>query len=289
MECGQANRSRTVKARRTPKRKTFNTEPQPATPLVDSEKRQKHVTAQLVTKKDVNAMDRYVHEYIGRWEHEAVVMADLQKVAKGITSSSSRNSRMLGWCVELRRFIVAYGIHRTFKGLSKSNTTPLAPIVRHIQRRWASGELQQRQGDARFIVREVEALADVCKAAGFARNLSFATKALNMLGLRVPIFSSECVAFLRLPRAVSYDAFHTAWTAQYMESCDALKSAAAKHASTLLPWSGEDIKRPRTNGTNLRRPSATFREGRSDIEAAAAWLSVRALDVRMLREGGPMR
>ncbi len=207
--------------------------------------------------------DGDVREYLARWETEAPVMVGLRRLADGKASGGSASGMLQKCCMDLRDFIVAYGVHRTFKGLQKNNTAPLAPIVSHIQRRWASGELHRCQSDAAFVVQEVDALADVCKAAGYSRNLSFASKALNMLGLQVPLFSSECVAFLRLPRAASYTVFHAAWSAHYAEQREALESAAARHASSLSPWPGGS--------------------------SASAWLSVRALDVRMLREGGPMR
>eukprot|EP01043_Picozoa_sp_COSAG02_P047668 COSAG02_NODE_4592_length_5182_cov_4.487901_6_plen_221_part_00 len=209
--------------------------------------------------------DGDVREYLTRWETEAPIMAGLRRLADG-KASGSASGVLQKCCVDLRDFIVAYGVHRTFKGLHKNNTAPLAPIVSHIQRRWASGELHRCQSDAAFVVQEVDALADVCKAAGYSRNLSFASKALNMLGLQVPLFSSECVAFLRLPRAASYAVFHAAWSAQYAEQREALESAAARYASSLLPWLGGSTE-----------------------QEATAWLRVRAFDVRMLREGGPMR
>lgn len=219
-------------------------------------------------------------------------MANLRRLADGdrhTLVSGSGTSEPQNWCAQLRAFIVAYGVHRTFKGLQQNNTAPLAPIVRHIQRRWASGELHRQQRDAEFVVREVEALADACKVAGFSRNLSFASKALNMLGLQVPLFSSECLAFLRLPRAVSYAAFHAAWSAQYAVCHEALESAATRHATALSPWPGADSNKIPTKSARARVCGEAGGERRSELGDAAAWLCVRALDVRMLREGGPMR
>ena len=256
--------------------------PPPQTP-VNEVKRQKRAT-----EASNDDADGDVREYLRRWESEAAVMANLRQVAAGQTSGSGTSETQY-WCAQLRAFIVAYGVHRTFKGLQKNNTAPLAPIVRHIQRRWASGELHCRQSDPGFVVREVEALADICKAAGFARNLSFASKVLNMLGLQVPIFSSECLAFLRLPRAVSYAAFHNAWSAQYAVCREALESAATRHASALSPWPGAASNNLSKKRARAHLSREAVGEHNSELGASAAWLCVRALDVRMLREGGPMR
>eukprot|EP01046_Picozoa_sp_COSAG06_P026490 COSAG06_NODE_2280_length_7182_cov_10.552167_2_plen_309_part_00 len=226
-------------------------------------------SAAAAAAADVDAL-----EYAQRWEKaEAKVMADLRNLAAG-PQPKRGSSAETACCAQLRGFICAYGTARTFRGLRADNVAPLAPIVRHIQRRWASGELQRRQSEPAFVVGEVEALADVCKAAGFARNLSFASKTLNMLGLwPVALFSSECVAFLRLPKAVGYGAFHEAWTAEYAKRHEALEAAAAKHAAALSPWpaGGAQGKYKGAGGT------------------ADAWLAIRALDIRMLKDGGPMR
>jgi hypothetical protein len=264
---GEMGKRRTPPA--TPDQSTFRT---PAKRTKRAEIHHPHHAAAAATAAaaaaDVDAL-----EYAQRWDKaEAKVMADLRNLAAGPQPKRGSSAEM-ECCSQLRGFICAYGTARTFRGLRADNVAPLAPIVRHIQRRWASGELPRRQSEPAFVVGEVEALADVCKAAGFARNLSFASKTLNMLGLRVALFSSECVAFLRLPKAVGYGAFHEAWTAEYAKRHEALEAAAAKHAAALSPWpaGGAQGKYKGTGGT------------------ADAWLAIRALDIRMLKDGGPMR
>jgi hypothetical protein len=253
-----------------------------------SAKRQKRPTRARVpppTGLGNSVAEGDVRAYLARWENEASVMAALRQLAEGKASGGSASSMLQKYCADLRGFIVAYGVHRTFKGLQQNNTAPLAPIVSHIQRRWASRELHRCQSDAAFAVQEVDALADVCKAAGFSRNLSFASKALNMLGLPVPLFSSECVAFLRLPRAASYAAFHAAWSAQYAKHREALETAATRHASSLSPWPGGSSK----TAMSAKMSVAVADGSSTNLGEVSAWLCVRALDVRMLREGGPMR
>ena len=64
-------------------------------------------------------------------------------------------------CRHLREFICAYGVARTFAGLSKDSVQRLSPIITH---------LKERRRDA-SIVEQVDALADATQAAGFHRNL----------------------------------------------------------------------------------------------------------------------
>jgi hypothetical protein len=133
-------------------------------------------------------------------------------------------------CLGLRQFIKAIGT-RAFKGMREDKLAyDLAPIVRHMQQRWNDGALQSMSEPA-DVTREVEALADACKAAGFSRSLSFASKTLNLLGLPVPLFSSEKSAmFLGLPKGLSsYGRFLDAWTTEYAKVRFQYEAAAATH------------------------------------------------------------
>lgn len=245
---------------------------EPATPAKTKRRRQLSPTAAAVsaeteTEDDAGTdADTDVLGYLQRWSTEQKTMGKLKSLAAGQIEPRSEGTAAahqadvdeLEFCMQMREFITAYGVPRTFKGMRVDNVLPLLPLVTHLQRRWASGELE-RQQDGALVVLEVEALADVCKAAGYARNLSFASKCLNMLGLRVPLFSSECLAYLQLPRTCGFERFHEAWMGEFSQRREALEAAAVRHA-----------------------------EG-YECSMNGVWLAMRALDVRMLAVGGPMR
>ena len=159
---------------------------QPATPA----KRRK-VARVAATRTNCSCTARPdVRTYLERSGGEKQVMASLRSLAAGELETELES------CERLRDFIRAYGVPRTFKGMREDNVLPLAPVVRHLQHRWAELQSLPHGDDSTAIIREVDALADVCKAAGFARNTSFASKALNVLGVPLPLFSSECLAYL---------------------------------------------------------------------------------------------
>jgi hypothetical protein len=185
----------------------------------------------------------------GRQEAEAHVLMYLQRFRcpdqdGGQTMCQNEEHIMLGLhrvvfaevdhfkecCLGLRQFIKAIGT-RAFKGMREDKLAyDLAPIVRHLQQRWNDGALHSMSEPA-DVTREVEALADACKAAGFSRSLGFASKTLNFLGLPVPLFSSEKSAvFLGLPKGLSsYGRFLDAWTTEYAKVRCQYEAAAARH------------------------------------------------------------
>lgn len=222
-------------------------------PVASPPAKRRDVRAQ--TPRKLPAADRSAEEdvltYVSRFRNtEASIMTDLRLVACGRGASPQ-------CCALLRDFIRAYGVVRCFAGMNERNVAILAPLVRHLQARWP--RLQQRL-EPSVVVSEVEALADACKAAGFNRNVSFASKALNMLGLPVPIYSSECSAFLGL-RGPSYGALHEAWTAEYAGRRRAYEAAAAR----------------------------LIGRGGLESQLGAEWFAVRGFDVHLLEVGGPMR
>lgn len=164
---------------------------------------------------------------------------------------------------ELRQFIIAYGAVRTFAGLRADRLDGLSPITSHLRSRWAA---LRSAGPAlpsgQVVVREVDDLAEACILGGFHRNLSFASKALAMLGLEVPIYSSEGKAFLGLPAAVSYGAFFDAWTAAYAPRRAAYEAAATAHLAV---------------------------DAGLEHELGVAWFAMRGFDVHLMAVGGPMR
>ena len=118
------------------------------------------------------------------------IMTDLlDAVSAAVPTAKMREAEIRQACTALRTFIVAYGVPRTFPGLSAETVLRLAPVASHLRSR--QGSLGSGDFDA---ADEVEALAAACKAAGFTYARSFASKAWCMLGVAVPIYSSEGVA-----------------------------------------------------------------------------------------------
>jgi hypothetical protein len=162
-------------------------------------------------------------------------------------------------CSCLREFLVAYGVSRTFAGLSEEKVERLAPIVAHL--RTHALALQAMQGENE-IVSAVDALVDSCLGAGFSRNISFASKALNMLGQPVPIYSTEAHAYLALKGSPPYATFYNAWMETYSREGAAFEAAAER----LL-----DRRCPLETGLLCK------------------WFAMRGLDEKMMDVGGPLR
>lgn len=158
-------------------------------------KRREHPEPPTTTKKSkfatktANAPESDVAEYLARFrnEHDGTNArgGGYQTKTDGAIMDGLRGALREGVpmpeaCRCLKEFISAYGVSRTFPGVTEECTWHrLEPVVTHLR----TADLHA--GDA------VDALADACNAAGFCRNVSFATKCLNMLGREVPIYSSE--------------------------------------------------------------------------------------------------
>ena len=160
------------------------------------------------------------HTAVGGADTEAEVLNYLGRFRSGASSSGEQALVVLLRGVasgrhgngELRQFIIAYGAVRTFAGLRAERLDGLSPITGHLRARWASSLRAAAPAlPSGQVVQEVEGLAEACREGGFHYNLSFASKALAMLGYEVPIYSSEAKAYLGLPAAVSYGAFFEAW------------------------------------------------------------------------------
>lgn len=162
-------------------------------------------------------------------------------------------------CSYLREFLVAYGVSRTFAGLSEEKVERLAPIVTHLQAHTSALQAMQHECE---IVFAVEALTDSCQGAGFSKNISFASKALNMLGAPVPIYSSEAHAYLGLRGIPPYAVFYKAWMEAYAGEGAAFEAAAERLLDRRCPIE-----------TRLR----------------CKWFAMRGLDVKMMEVGGPLR
>ena len=126
---------------------------------------------------------------------------------------------------------------------------------------------------------EVEALADACKAAGFGRNLSFASKAINMLGQPAPLFSSECTAFLQLKGGASggYDQYCKKWRAAFEVRAIEYRAAATEQLA------GSAYRAGAADGAAQRAASKLA------VQLGHEWFAIRGFDVHLLAVGGPMR
>lgn len=223
-----------------------------------------------------NRAEEYVLEYFSRFryvnEHnargggsqtktDAQIMAELQ----AFSGDLDRSDLLEQSCEALRRFLIAYGVSRTFSGLSARNCQCLAPIVRHLQLR------QEAWRAVSFdAVTEVLDLAETCVKAGFNRNMSFASKCLCMLGHAVPIYSSEGVAYLNhfgtSGGVKGYAAYCEAWLAAYCHERLGYEAAAARHLAN-APVITEKLEQ----------------------RLGVAWFAMRGYDVKMMAEGGPLR
>jgi len=189
---------------------------------------------------------------------DATIMRNLCAIASGDEPNS---------CGALRMFAIAYGVSRTFPGLSEHNVAFLTPIVEHLKERWPTLQGIRRAPSEDDISREVDALADVCQRVVGRANLSFASKCLNMLGLPVPIFSSEGKAYLGFKWKKSdvlseYASFCRLWFASYAEQQPQYEAHAAKQ---------------------IRR------DDELEARLGPKWFAMRGFDVTLMRVGGPMR
>jgi hypothetical protein len=189
---------------------------------------------------------------------DGMIMAKLRQAV--IDSSMHRAEA----CSALRSFIIAYGVSRTFAGLREDNAAvKLAPLLSHLRKRWPILQQLEHPDD---IVREVDDLTQVCFDAGFNRNISFATKALCMLSLPVPIYSSEGKAYLRLSASAPFKEYQAAWMAKYFEERAEYEAAAAECMPQIAQATPSGMPVP-----------------------SAEWFGMRGLDIHMLAVGGPMR
>ena len=184
-----------------------------------------------------------VAEYLERYRNgDATIMDGVRKVVDAKLNMSDA-------CCRMRKFLVDYGVSRTFAGLREDTANVLAPIVMHLR----STDLDA--SDA------VDRLADACKAAGFHRNLSFASKFVNMLGRPVPLYSSEAKAYLRVRPQQAYDEYAEAWFNSYEQHRRVYEAVA------------EDL----------------FGEQERQRGLTPSWLAMRGFDVMLMAVGGPMR
>ena len=137
------------------------------------------------------------HTAVGGADTEAEVLNYLGRFRSGASSSGEQALVVLLRGVasgrhgngELRQFIIAYGAVRTFAGLRAERLDGLSPITGHLRARWASSLRAAAPAlPSGQVLQEVEGLAHACREGGFHYNLSFASKALAMLGYEVPIY-----------------------------------------------------------------------------------------------------
>ena len=174
---------------------------------------------------------------------DEAIMTSLMRITSGKVKSMEER------CVLLREFIMAYGVARCFGGLREDNVKILGPIVKALE---SSATMPLSES--------TEALSAACKCK-FGRNPSFVSKVLCMLGRRVPIYSSEGIAFLGLKTVKSYEEFRVAWMAAY----EPLRAA----------YEAEAEKQIRASGL--------------EAQLGAPWFAMRGFDVHLMKIGGPMR
>ena len=219
-------------------------------------------TTQKLAKTERSAS--YVAEYLQRWHErnerngsnqrgggyqtitDMQIMNNLREIARMKRADAEA-------CRRLREFIVAYGVVRTFKGLSEENAEILIPVVKHLQQTVRT----------QSVVDRVEALANACAEAGFSKNVSFASKAIAMLGECTPIYSSEGKAYLGLPSSgVSYADYYEGWMKAYSVHGARYEDAARCQL--------KDIDAETYRPTNQ-------------------WFGMRGFDVMVMAVGGPLR
>ena len=248
------------RARRTPKKR-----PAQAAAVTPSPCKRPKKEDNALKRKDVAFfMCRFRHCQRARdpaikkdFPAEQEIMLKLRQLA---FKSDNNKKQEKSSCSELRDFIKAYGVERNFRGMTADNVLPLLPIVKHIQTLNSSGEKLDATVDPDSVIREVDALADLCKKEGFARNLSFASKALNMLGHVVPIYSSECKEYLDI-NVSSYGRYLAEWMQEYERHRDVYENVSKRMT--------------RDHGNAL------------ETELGTIWFAVRGLDQTMCRVGAP--
>lgn len=181
---------------------------------------------------------------------------------RNVAGTSNNNK---AWsCSALRDFIKAYGVERNFPGMTAENVMPLLPIVQHLKALKIGNQKRlDVTVDPTAVVQQVDALADLCKAEGFTRNLSFASKALNMLGHNVPIYSSECKEYLGMKSCSDYGKYLSKW----LQELEANRALYEDEATQILNRSQDKSK--------------------LEAELDATWFAIRGLDQMMCRIGAP--
>lgn len=180
--------------------------------------------------------------------------AELMRMLRTLSEMRGRAA-----CACLREFLVAYGVSRTFAGLSEEKVERLAPVATHLR---AHASALRAMQDECEIISAVDALVESCRDAGFSNNISFASKALNMLGIPVPIYSTEAHAYLALKRNPPYAVFYKAWMEAYVREGSAFEAAAERLLNHRCPL---------------------------EMGLQCKWFAMRGLDVKMMDIGGPLR
>ena len=179
----------------------------------------------------------------------------------------------------LHEVIVAYGVSRCFSasscGMKKTGgpsaqvsdeeqlkrrefmLSHLERVVQHLRDAWPSYAGLQRGEDGRAAA-AVDALVDAIKSEFQKKNLSAASKLLNMLGLELPIYDSLARTALGFTKDVSYSDYLIAWSDSY----EPLRAGYLAAMRASLSSRGVDI-------------SGVTEE----------WLCMRAHDVRLMRRG----
>ena len=154
------------------------------------------------------------------------IMRQLQRLAKN-------NGAIAIQCDYLKEFLNANGIGRNFKGVNKKKSIGLRRLLEPLRQshaNLASGRLGMGEADLVRITQEVNRNVDACSAAGFSRNVSYASKVLCMLGHNVPMYSSEVKAYLSTyagtAKTPPYGVFVKAWASEFKRHSASYMAAA---------------------------------------------------------------
>ena len=172
----------------------------------------------------------------------------------------------------LHRFLVAYGVVRTFAGLGKLDEPDkykrLAPLAARL--------IAIHKASRGIHPEDVAAVMAACVKERFGTNASFSSKFLNMLGRPVPIYSSECTAYLHhfgylQTKSPEYPTFYAAWLKAFDEST-----------------TFSDVRADFTAAARCRLGQHAVTKALEE-ELGAEWFAMRGFDVLHMKVGGPLR
>ena len=146
---------------------------------------------------------------------DSQIIRQLQRLAKN-------DGNVAIQCDHLNEFTRANGVNRSFTGVAQENTIRLRRLLKPLRQshaNLASGRLGMGEADLKRITQEVNRNVDACSAAGFTRNVSYASKVLCVLGHNAPMYSREVREYLSKHAGTvttpSYGVLVKAWAREF--------------------------------------------------------------------------